>query len=113
VGSRFIRVWAGPAAVPPTGVLVWMAAWAVVNASGSAVACMLNASRKLTGQMLYGVAAATANVGLSIVLARAFGITGVIAATVIAYVGLVTAPSALECAMVIRRVRAGWKKDTT
>ncbi|WP_242360156.1 lipopolysaccharide biosynthesis protein [Anaeromyxobacter sp. SG17] len=103
-GRPIIAAWAGAAAVPSTALLGWMAAWSLVSAPANAVACMLNGIGQLTGQIYYGIAAAVANVVLSIVLARHFGIAGVIAATVVSYLTCAAVPAALEAARALRRI---------
>ncbi len=85
LGQEIAVRWAGPPAEPPFSLLCWMGAWAVMSAMFSAISCMLNASGRVRGQVVFGTATAVANVALSIHLARLHGITGVIAATVIAY----------------------------
>ncbi|ABS26017.1 lipopolysaccharide biosynthesis protein [Anaeromyxobacter sp. Fw109-5] len=104
-GTEIIRFWAGPQAVPPPALLWWMGAWAVIGATMSAVAALLNGSGHLRGQMVYGVAAAVLNVGLSVWFARSHGITGVIAATVISFLFVNVVPAAAESAWVLRSIR--------
>ena len=66
---------------------------------------MLNAVGRLRGQVVYGMASALLNFALSIVLARSYGITGVIAATVIAWLLCGAVPAAIEGAYILARVR--------
>ncbi len=44
LGQPIIRLWAGPAAVPPSALLWWMAAWYLLLTPAQAVAAFLNAS---------------------------------------------------------------------
>jgi O-antigen/teichoic acid export membrane protein len=85
-GQPIIRAWAGAEAVPPAATLAWMAAWNVVLAPANAVVCLLNAMGRIRWQIAAGLVSAGANIAVSIWWARAFGITGVIAATVVTYV---------------------------
>jgi O-antigen/teichoic acid export membrane protein len=102
--ERIIALWAGPTAAPPHGLLPWMAVWSVVLAPMQSAACLLNAAGRLRGQAIYGTSAALANFALSIRLARSHGITGVIAATVIALTLFAVIPSALESALFLRNL---------
>jgi len=75
---------------------------------------LLNAAGRLRGQAVYATVAALVNFGLSIVLARHYGIAGVIAATSIAWLACGAVPAALERAYVLARLtrddkgRAPW-----
>jgi O-antigen/teichoic acid export membrane protein len=84
-GRTIIQFWAGPAAVPPFAVVIWMGVWGIMLSYLQVVACLLNATGKVTRMSVYGVITAILNVILSIWLVRLYGISGVIAATVIAY----------------------------
>jgi len=103
-GRPLIRVWAGEAAVPPWSLLFWMAAWSVLYAAMNAVACLLNGSGHVRVQTVYGTLTAVVNVALSIVLARRFGLPGVMAGTVVAYLVCNVAPMCLEARRVVRRL---------
>ncbi|HEY2030291.1 MAG TPA: oligosaccharide flippase family protein [Myxococcales bacterium] len=105
-GRPLIAVWAGPAAVPPVSVLVWMAVWSVVNSGMNALACLLNAAEQITVQAACGVATAALNVVLSIVWGRAFGIAGVIAATVASFAALAVLPMSFDVLRLFRRLRS-------
>jgi O-antigen/teichoic acid export membrane protein len=96
LGQPLIRWWAGASAVPSVALLAWMSAWAVVSAVTNSVACLLNAANRLGPQVAYAVVTAVVNLVLSIVLCRAIGSTGVIAATVIAYCVCVLVPAGLH-----------------
>jgi O-antigen/teichoic acid export membrane protein len=101
-GPAVIRLWAGEAALPPPGLLGWMAAWSVLNATLSAVACLLNGSGRIRGQMVYGMATAAANIVLSVALVQRFGSPGVIAGTVFAFLAFNVGPCAFEGWTVMR-----------
>jgi O-antigen/teichoic acid export membrane protein len=102
-GKSLINWWAGPSAMPSSALLFWMAAWSVLSTVMSAVSCLLNACGRVKGQMLYGVATAATNLGLSIYLGKAWGISGVIAATVLAYCVFAVIPASLEARALLRR----------
>jgi O-antigen/teichoic acid export membrane protein len=84
-GEPIIRLWAGSAAVPPWSVLPWMGWWACVSSFMNAVACLLNATGRVKELLWFGMATSALNLGLSIWWAQVFGLAGVIAATVVAY----------------------------
>ncbi len=95
-GTTIINAWAGAAAVPTMALLFWLGAFSVINATMNAVACLLNASGRIRGQMFYGSLTAIVNVALSVTLVVPFGVVGVIASTVIAYIACNVVPASLE-----------------
>jgi len=95
-GQTIIRIWAGEAAVPPFPLLAWMGLWSLVYAGINPVACLLNGASRLKSQAVFATASAVVNIGLSVWWARAFGITGVIAATVVSYLLVGAVPIGLE-----------------
>ena len=105
-GEPLIRIWAGPEAVPPQALLWWMAVWYLINTPAQAIAAFLNAAGKTAVQAWSGIATAVANVVLSILLARRFGITGVIAATVLSYMALSAPPVVAATLRTVRDLRA-------
>jgi O-antigen/teichoic acid export membrane protein len=105
-GQQLIGWWAGSEAVPPFALLPWMGAWSVINCTMTAVSCLLNGSGNTFGQTIYGTLTAIVNVGLSILLVQTYGIVGVIAATVIAYLLFDVGPGLLETMLVLKRLIA-------
>jgi O-antigen/teichoic acid export membrane protein len=102
-GGEIIRLWAGAAAVPPFSVIVWMALWRLMLSTLLVASCLLNATGHLKGMTIYGTATAVLNLTLSILLAKIYGITGVIAATVIAFAVANYLPTFLEVRSVLRK----------
>jgi O-antigen/teichoic acid export membrane protein len=102
-GGEIIRLWAGAAAVPPFSVIVWMALWRLMLSTLLVGSCLLNATGHLKGMTIYGTATAVLNLALSILLAKTYGITGVIAATVIAFAVANYLPTFLEVRSVLRK----------
>jgi len=102
-GGEIIRLWAGAAAVPPFSVIVWMALWRLMLSTLLVGSCLLNATGHLKGMTIYGTATAVLNLALSILLAKIYGITGVIAATVIAFAVANYLPTFLEVRSVLRK----------
>jgi O-antigen/teichoic acid export membrane protein len=99
-----IRLWAGAVAVPPFSVIVWMALWRLMLATLLVGSCLLNATGHLKGMTIYGTITALLNLTLSILLARKYGITGVIAGTVIAFAVANYIPTFLEVRNVLRKM---------
>jgi O-antigen/teichoic acid export membrane protein len=104
-GGEIIRLWAGREAVPPLSVFIWMALWQLMLSTLLAGSCLLNAIGRLKGMTTYGTVTAILNLTLSILLAREYGITGVIAATVIAFAVANYVPTFLEVRSVLRKMR--------
>ena len=102
-GSAIIRLWAGAAAVPPFSVIIWMALWRLMLSTLLVGSCLLNATGHLKGMTIYGTITAVLNLTLSILLAKTYGITGVIAATVIAFAVANYIPTFLEVRSVLRK----------
>jgi O-antigen/teichoic acid export membrane protein len=103
VGSEIIRLWAGAVAVPPFSVIIWMALWRLMLSTLLVGSCLLNATGHLKGMTIYGTITAVLNLTLSILLAKLYGITGVIAATVIAFAVANYIPTFLEVRSVLRK----------
>ena len=102
-GQLLIRYWAGPVAVPPFALLVWMGVWNILLAHVAAAGCLLQATGHITGLTIYGSITAVLNVILSIWLVHPFGISGVIAATVIAYTVCMFIPVVIETRSVLEK----------
>jgi O-antigen/teichoic acid export membrane protein len=102
-GGEIIRLWAGAGAVPPFSVIVWMALWRLMLSTLLVGSCLLNATGHLKGMTIYGTATAVLNLALSILLAKIYGITGVIAATVVAFAVANYLPTFLEVRSVLRK----------
>jgi O-antigen/teichoic acid export membrane protein len=105
-GPPLIAAWAGPAAVPSRALLLWMGAWSFLLSWMGAVACFLNAAGRLRVQAVAGLAAAAANLLLSIAWARRYGVEGVIAATVVVYCVAIVPTSVAAAWRTVRRLRA-------
>jgi O-antigen/teichoic acid export membrane protein len=96
-GQMLVRLWTGrEEAVAPWWVFIWMGLWGVINVVTNSTATLMSGVGRLKGQMVYGTTTAIVNLILSILLAQRYGITGVIAATVIAYLVCNIIPSIIE-----------------
>ena len=105
-GGEIIRLWAGAAAVPPFSVIIWMALWRLMLSTLLVGSCLLNATGHLKGMTIYGTITAVLNLMLSILLVKVYGISGVIAATVIAFAVANYIPTFLEVRSVLRKFPA-------
>jgi O-antigen/teichoic acid export membrane protein len=106
-GERVIATLAGVENVPPFPVLAWMGAWSFLLSWMNAIACFLNAAGQLRVQAVFGAIGAGANVLLSIAWAREYGLSGVIAATVVTYALVIVGPSLAEARRTYRRLAEG------
>ena len=101
--DEIIRLWAGPAAMPPFALVVWMAVWRLMISTMLVGSCVLNATGHLKGMTIYGTVTALLNLILSILFAKMYGITGVAAATAIAYAVSSYVPTFIEVRSVVRK----------
>lgn len=101
-GQTIIRFWAGEAAIPPFSLIAWIAVWNLMLAHLNVPGCLLTATGHITGMATYCSLTAILNVILSILLVQHYGITGVIAATVIAYCVTSYVPMIVEARMVLK-----------
>ena len=76
-------------------------------APGQMVSAFLNATGRVRVQAWAGLLAAILNVALSIWWARAHGVAGVIAATVVSYAAVALVPVSIVAARTVGRLREG------
>ena len=105
IAKPFIGWWAGPTVVPATALIVWMAAWSLINAFSNPIACLLASAAQLRAQIVYGAFSTVSNVVLSIYLVQRWGVEGVIAATVISYAIFVCGPTYIDSQHLLGRLR--------
>ena len=105
VAKPFIGWWAGPAVVPSTALIAWMAAWSLINAFTNPIACLLASASHLRAQIIYSAFSTASNVVLSIFLVQRWGVEGVIAATVISYAFFVCGPVYFDAERLLGRLR--------
>jgi O-antigen/teichoic acid export membrane protein len=77
-GKWIIRVWAGPDAVPTTGLLWAMLAYTLAHGWGMVVTYPLNGSGNLRPQVIAAVICGILNVPLALVLTRHVGVAGAV-----------------------------------
>jgi O-antigen/teichoic acid export membrane protein len=105
IGRTFIRLWAGEAVVPPIDLVIWMAAWSMINAVCSPMACLFSAANHLKAQVIYSAAGSVANIAITIYLIKSWGITGVVAGTVISYLIFIVVPATIDVSLLLRKLR--------
>ena len=109
--KEIIRLWAGAAAIPPFGVIAWMALWRLMISTMLVGTCVLNATGHLKGMTIYGTVTAILNLILSILFAKMYGINGVAAATAIAYAIGSYVPTFVEVRNVVRKFPAHKREE--
>jgi O-antigen/teichoic acid export membrane protein len=104
-GRMAIRLWAGPAAVPPRSLLLAMAAWSIIAGFATAESCLLGALNRTRIQAVASVIAAVVNVALSIFLVVRMGSLGVILATIMSYIVVLLAPQSIVVLQALRDLK--------
>jgi hypothetical protein len=93
-GKLIVRLWVGTQIHPNYALLFGMAAWTILSVAGNAIYMFLCGTNVLRFMVGLAVLQALGNLGLKIVMARAFGITGVIwAAVLVSLLALVISTS--------------------
>jgi len=103
IARPFIRLWAGPPAVPSNGLVVAMAIWSCLVVLSWCESCLLGAAGRVKGQAIYSGIGAVVNVAVSIFLGQAFGLVGIVSGTICAYVVCIIIPQTIE----VRRILSG------
>ena len=102
-GRAVIRIWAGPAAVPTTQLLLAMGVWTLISGFMSVESCLLAALNRTREQAVLSIAAAIVNIVLSIVLVRHVGAVGVIGGTILSYVLVLVVPQSMIVRSLFKR----------
>ncbi len=102
-GRTVIRVWAGPAAVPTTYLLLAMGLWALISGFMSVESCLLAALNRTREQAVLSIIAAVLNIALSIALVRHIGALGVIGGTILSYLVVLVVPQSMIVRKLFRR----------
>jgi O-antigen/teichoic acid export membrane protein len=104
LGYRLIiSKWAGAAALPDQGLVLWMSGWTLLLAMTSPMFIVLTATRNFARMVGFAYVAAALNVLLAVILVQRFGVEGVSAAMVIANAACCVAPYVLETLRFFRR----------
>jgi len=84
-GPALLRLWVGPAISASPLLLLGLAIWKILEASGNAVAMFLNGARVVRFQVVVGVLSAVAILGLKFILLPLIGVAGSVWATIIGF----------------------------
>jgi O-antigen/teichoic acid export membrane protein len=104
-GQWFIRVWTGDAKMTPTWpLLIAFGLWSVSNVITGAVGMLLNGANRMRFHMTVHALMAVVNVALSIALAKAVGLAGVLYGTVLSQVLVILIPSAIYVPRLLARL---------
>lgn len=103
-GRWIVHVWVGDSVTPSTLLLAALTCWALLNAVGGPLAMLLNGLDAIGFQAACATAMMIANLGISIALTQALGVSGVVWGTVIAQLVFIFAPSAIAVPRLLRRV---------
>jgi O-antigen/teichoic acid export membrane protein len=103
-GRTLIHLWAGRTVTPSVLLLSSLACWTAVMSVSTAVAMFLNGLHILRLQAVCAAAMMVANLGLSIALTEAIGVSGVVWGTVIAQTLFVLIPIALRSSAIARQL---------
>ena len=106
IGRPFISWWSHGAVSPPEPLLIWMAAWSLINSFTNPIACLLAAASRMRYQIIYSAFSTISNLTLSIVLVKQFGSIGVIAATVVSYAVFICIPTFIDSRLLLRNLRS-------
>jgi len=101
IAKRFISIWAGPAAVPTTGLIAGMGIWTIIASLSWCQTCLLGAAGQVRRQAIYSAIGAVVNVIASIICGRLFGLPGIIMGTLLAYLACIVVPQTLEVQKVL------------
>jgi O-antigen/teichoic acid export membrane protein len=82
-GKLLVHIWVGNQIQPTFTLLMGMACWAILAVFIGAITVLLNGLNRLKFQVMVTVPMAFANIGLKIVMAKFFGLPGVIYAAAI------------------------------
>ena len=102
VGRDFIRLWAGPAAVPSALLVQLMCVWIFLCVFTTNQSCLMGATFRVGKQAISSSLSAVANLALSIIWVKTMGPTGVILATIVSYLIFVVTVQTWEVRRILR-----------
>jgi O-antigen/teichoic acid export membrane protein len=105
IARPFIELWTRGVVIPKLDLVLWMAAWSMINALCSPIACLLAAAAHMRAQIVYSAISAVINIVLSIYLVKIWGISGVIAGTVLSYMLFICIPASIDTLLLLRKLR--------
>ncbi|HTV15198.1 MAG TPA: oligosaccharide flippase family protein [Acidobacteriaceae bacterium] len=101
-GQRIIRLWAGPAAVPPMILVLLMCVWMIIYAFTTNQSCLMGATARVKKQAIFSLIGAIVNLTLSVIWVRTLGVVGVLLGTIVSYLLFVVIPAALEVRYILQ-----------
>jgi O-antigen/teichoic acid export membrane protein len=102
IGQPLARIWVGGSLVPPLGLLLAFAAWAVYAHAMSLCGTLLNAAGVVGPQVAMATAMTCINVPLSIVLTMHIGLAGPLVGSLLAHIPSSGVPTVLLVRRVLR-----------
>lgn len=103
IARKFIAIWAGPDAVPSVALVALMGLWTLISTLSWSESCLLGAAGQVKGQAIYSAVGAAVNIAASIWLGHLFGLTGIIAGTLVAYSCCIIIPQTIEVINLLRK----------
>jgi O-antigen/teichoic acid export membrane protein len=104
-GRPIVHLWVGESITPSTLLLFALAAWAALNSVGAPLAMLLNGLGAIRFQAICAALMMVANLGVSIGLTYAVGVSGVVWGTVSTQLVLIIAPSVWLARRLLRDAR--------
>jgi len=104
LAPAILELWIGRPVTLEPAFLVGVAGWTVIYATFNSISIFLNAANVVRFQVVIASTMATASVVLSYTLAHAFGLTGIIWGTLVAYIAFAGIPIALYLPRLTRRL---------
>jgi O-antigen/teichoic acid export membrane protein len=101
LGPAIIGVWAGPDVDPSFALLLGLALWGVLASVGSPIGAFLSGAGIVRFQVITSLALVVSNIVLTIVLAHAIGLPGIIFGTVVSYLFCVAIPYAVAVPRIV------------
>ncbi len=106
LGQWIVKVWVGDKVTVAIPLLVGFALWTVLGTYGTAMSALLNGANALGMQMVSAILFGASSFGLKIYLARHWGSTGIIWATVVGYSVFSCFPAAIYVRRILRKREA-------
>lgn len=104
-GQTLIRLWLGPALVPPVGLLVALALWTTYGSFVFPYSQLLNGAGILKPQVALGIGMAIANLAISLALTRWIGLPGPPLGSLLAHITVALVPTLLLTRSLLRRAQ--------
>ena len=103
-GNRILAIWVGPNMQASSSLLLCFAALSVLYAYLQPINFLLNGIRRFKVPVIYAIANAILNLGLSIIFVKYFGIIGAVLGTLTAFLLLQVIPLTIETQKVLKEL---------